>query len=289
MKIQTLSIIVGSKACNARCPFCISKMTHSGTVNLKPQKPNWHNFEVAMNLALASGVTTTMLTGKGEPTLWINLIDLYLSKLNKKFPLMELQTNGMNLHDMTEAGLKKWYNHGMTTIAISVSHWKDEENRSIYCPHKKEYPSLVTLINKLHGIGFSVRLNCILTKNRVGNIEQVIEFIKFGNENNVEQLTFTPVTCPSSASETNEALWVKHNKPTDKDITNISEFLIKNGSLLMVLAHGAMVFDYKGQNVCLSSCLKNEEITDKSLMRNLIFFPDGHIRYDWEHPGAILI
>jgi hypothetical protein len=24
-------------------------------------------------------------------------------------------------------------------------------------------------------------------------------------------------------------------------------------------------------------------------MRNLIFFPDGHLRYDWEYEGAILL
>ena len=27
MRIQTFSILAGSEACNARCPFCISKMT----------------------------------------------------------------------------------------------------------------------------------------------------------------------------------------------------------------------------------------------------------------------
>jgi len=26
-----------------------------------------------------------------------------------------------------------------------------------------------------------------------------------------------------------------------------------------------------------------------SVMRNLIFLPDGHLRYDWEHQGAILL
>jgi hypothetical protein len=49
------------------------------------------------------------------------------------------------------------------------------------------------------------------------------------------------------------------------------------------------VFDYKGQNVCLSNCLTHEPYTDKSVMRNLIFFPDGHLRYDWEYQGAILL
>ena len=27
MKIQTFSIVVGGKKCNAKCPYCVSKMT----------------------------------------------------------------------------------------------------------------------------------------------------------------------------------------------------------------------------------------------------------------------
>lgn len=290
MRIQTLSIITGSTACNARCPFCVSKMTHTGDMNAKPNKPNWRNFGVAMKLAKESGVTTVMLTGKGEPTLWINLIDLYLNKIDGKFPLIELQTNGLAIHDMSDETLQRWYEQGMTTIAISVSHWADNENQHIYCPHKKEYPPLVNLINRLHSIGFSVRLNCIMSNNRIGNLDQVLGFISFAKDNLVEQVTLMPVNFPSSVSENNPAYhWVKYNKPKAEAIEEIVKHLFDNGTLLMKLAHNALVFDYKGQNVCLSSCLKNEEIEDKTTMRNLIFFPDGHLRYDWEHPGAILI
>lgn len=27
MKIQTLSVVAGTEACNARCPFCVTGMT----------------------------------------------------------------------------------------------------------------------------------------------------------------------------------------------------------------------------------------------------------------------
>ena len=57
---------------------------------------------------------------------------------------------------------------------------------------------------------------------------------------------------------------------------------------LMELAHGAEVFDVYGQNFCLSNCLKRTT-EDVSKMRNLIFFPDGHIRYRWDLPGAIIL
>ena len=82
MKIQTFSVIVGSNACNAHCPFCVSRMTPNA-LEAKPTEVNWRNFDVAVRLACRAGVTTAMLTGKGEPTLWPDLIDKYLYEMNK--------------------------------------------------------------------------------------------------------------------------------------------------------------------------------------------------------------
>ncbi len=70
MKIKTFSIIAGSEACNARCPFCISKMTPQQGVTLKTSTVNWRNFRVGAQLAKQCDVTTAMLTGNGEPTLF---------------------------------------------------------------------------------------------------------------------------------------------------------------------------------------------------------------------------
>jgi molybdenum cofactor biosynthesis enzyme MoaA len=161
MKIQTLSVITGTKACNACCPFCISKMTHSGNVKLKPSNQNWRNFKIAMKLAIASGVTTVMLTGKGEPTLWVDLIDQYLAKINGAFPFIELQTNGMAIHDLSDSCLKRWYDKGMTTIAISVCHWRDNENQKIYCPCELPLPKGRGFLSKtskhFHSRHFEIR------------------------------------------------------------------------------------------------------------------------------------
>ena len=55
----------------------------------------------------------------------------------------------------------------------------------------------------------------------------------------------------------------------------------------MKLMHGATVYDVAGQNVCLSNCLTVGK-TDEDI-RQLIFFPDGKISYDWQHEGARLL
>lgn len=100
MKISTFSIVTGSAACNARCPFCVSHMTPPSDVELKPPEVNWRNFKKACRLAQLGGTTTVMFTGKGEPTLFPDQISDYLMVLKGyDFPLIELQTNAIVIGD----------------------------------------------------------------------------------------------------------------------------------------------------------------------------------------------
>jgi hypothetical protein len=55
----------------------------------------------------------------------------------------------------------------------------------------------------------------------------------------------------------------------------------------MELVHGAIVYDLHGQNICLTNALTIEPRSDE--IRQLIFFPDGHLRYDWQYKGAIIL
>jgi len=286
MKFQTFTIVCGTTACQASCPMCISAMTP--TDGLAPQI-NWRNFKIAKELAKKSGVSTVMITGKGEPTLWVATLDSYIENL-QGFPIIELQTNGIGLTKFPEFKLQNWYDAGLTTIVISICHWKDERNKEIYLHHRNEaYPPLVNTVKLLHDIGFSVRLNCILLKDYVALTYTVEELIAFAKKNGVEQLTLMPVNAPKESKNEGVANWVAEHKLSTEQLTRIENMLDTDGTPLMDLAHGARVFDYKGQNVCLSNCLSTVRYRDESVMRNLIFMPDGHLRYDWQHTGAIIL
>ena len=39
-----MSIVAGTKKCNAKCPFCISKMTPNNGINNVEPEVNWRNF-----------------------------------------------------------------------------------------------------------------------------------------------------------------------------------------------------------------------------------------------------
>jgi hypothetical protein len=83
------------------------------------------------------------------------------------------------------------------------------------------------------------------------------------------------------------ATWYANHYLQYKQLEEMEMFLNYNGHKLMKLIHGGVVYDYEGQNVCLSNSLTIDPNTEE--LRQLIFFPDGHLRYDWQYEGAILL
>lgn len=288
MRIQTLSIVAGSEACNARCPFCISKMTPPNGVAPKEPAVNWRNFRKACVFAAKCGVTTAMITGKGEPTLFPNQITEHLAVMRQfEFPFIELQTNGIVIASERQTDLlADWYEMGMTTVALSIVHYDAEKNRQIYLPHKKTYIDLPGTIDFLHDIGFSVRLSCVMLNGYIDSVTELENLIGFAKLNRVEQLSIRPVNQPLSSLDQDVRGWaIRHNLPEEK-LGTIKKFLARH-KLLMTHAHGAQVFDVDGQNVCLTDSLTINGTSED--LRQLIFFPDGHLRYDWQYAGAILL
>ncbi|MBI2047500.1 MAG: hypothetical protein HYT27_00005 [Parcubacteria group bacterium] len=266
-------------------------MTPPLGVELKEPEVNWRNFAIACKLAKQSNVTTAMFTGKGEPTLFPNQISRFLDHMETfEFPFIELQTNGIliALHkEKYDAYLKHWYEKGMTTIAISIVHYDPEKNRVVYLPHKEEYINLPKLIETLHSHKFSVRLICIAANGFIDSSEKLVRLVQFAKENKVEQLTITPVNKPDNILDKTAWNWTNAHHLTEEQKNDITGYVEKHGTRLITLAHGAVVFDLNGQNVCLNQCLTVQP--DALEMRNLIFFPDGHLRYYWQYPGAILL
>jgi pyruvate-formate lyase-activating enzyme len=291
MRIQTFSILAGSEACNARCPFCISKMTPPLGVELKEPEVNWRNFRIACRLAERCGTTTAMFTSKGEPTIFPHQITRYLREMQPfGFPIIELQSNGILIAerpDVYAQHLADWYELGMTTIALSIVHWLPEKNRPIYLPYKKEYIDLPALIDLLHSHHLSVRLAVIMAREFIDKPADLEGMIEFARKHRVEQLTFRPVNRPSSSREQEAFAWSMQHHLEPAQLQSIIGYLELNGTHIMTLSHGARVFDVHGQNVCLTDSLTAAPKTED--IRQLIFFPDGHLRYDWQYPGAILL
>lgn len=293
MKIATFSIVAGTAVCNAACPFCISKQTGVKEIGLEEPEINWRNFRKACRLAQIHNVSTVLLTGKGEPTLYPEQLSRFLDELEIfQFPIIELQTNGLVFGESWgkyEPHLRKWHSLGLTTIAISAVHYDPKKNKEIYTPNR-EYPDLAKIIERLHEIGYSIRLTVTMIKGWIDSPEKVARLCEQAKKWGVEQLTIRPVraVCEEDMAENQDVYnWTKKHSLGPKIVPAIKKYLDDNGHQLMALAHGAIVYDLDGQNICLADSMTIKPTTED--LRSLIFFPDGHLRYDWQYKGAVLV
>ena len=180
--------------------------------------------------------------------------------------------------------LDRWYENGLNTICISIVHYDNEKNAEIYTPGK-EYPDLSETLSMLHEIGYTVRLSCVGVQGYIDDIESFQGLMNFAKENNVAQVSYCPMTNAGNSKNGKVSEWIE--KHALKFYFNIAEHVRVNGTLLMNLVHGAQVFDLDGQNICLKNCLTRDP--EEDTIRQLIFFPDGKLTYDWEYEGARIL
>lgn len=293
MQVETFSVVVGTSACNGKCPFCVAAMTGVGSVPAAIEEPNWRNLRVACQLAQASRVTDVILTGKGEPTIYSDHITEYLSALAPyALGIIQLQTNALLLGqrwDIYEAYLKRWYELGLSTIAISTVHYDPDVNCQVYLPGKRQYIDLQKLIERLHAIGYTVRIVCTLVKGWVDSAEAVRAEIEAVRGWQGDQLTLRPVTLSYTPAHAPEVFaWTQDHLVAKTAVKKIRDDLTARSALARPFGnYGALWLDLGGMNVVLSNCLTVSGQADQE--RQLIFYGDGTITTDWQFPGTVIL
>ncbi len=294
MKIQTFSVVIGTRACNARCPFCVSRMTGFGEL---PAGSKIHERHLAKAVAAArrGGTTTVLFTGKGEPTLYPAEITRYLELIGDAFPFIELQTNALEIgrlardgtsriKGLTRDALRTWCELGLNTIAISVVDVRADVNAEVYHP---DYPDLATTIGFIKELGFSVRLCVMMQRGAVDSTVRVEDVLDFCRGYGVEQLTVRPIRKPASTESAEASEYVMTYGLTGEEVGRIQRWVDAKGTHLLTLMHGAKIYDVGGQNICVSDCLTLDSKSDD--IRTLIFYSDGRLAYDWQYDGAVLL
>lgn len=288
MKAHTFSIVVGTTACNAKCPFCVSKMTLTPGTALLGESIRWDRFESACKIVeqARDGLISVILTGVGEPLLHPDEISMYLTRLGGRFPLVELQTNGVSTKNVAAWDYWRiWRDKGLTQVSISIAH--TNPNRSNEIMGIKEQYNYWDAVEWLKGAGFSVRLNCTMLRSGISTPPQVRGLITICATRGVDKLTLREVEGPYKPRDAAVGHWVNAEKPHGAS-ARLRQYLEAEGARrLMKLPHGGIIYDVKGQNVAVATCLT--KTTDPDDIRQIIFFPDGRISYDWQHPGARIL
>lgn len=290
MKISTLSIMVGSSACNLCCKYCISRTTYNIAEKKELFVPSEELIAKAAGVFAKGDGFTALITGKGEPTLvphqkLVNLIRI----LYRYTPVVELQTNGILL---TNAKLKDYAKAGLSTVAISCASCDDKFNHQVMNEGRGKPWSLKNIAGLVIKNNLVLRIAMVATRGGISDIPSFLKSVKWlkalAPANYPLQLTIRRMGLPSqyqlkTAKGKKVAKFVKANQV---DTTSIWKYLRENGHKIITFPWGSEVFDYQGVAVCISDCLtiRPEEDT----IRSAILYPDGHLRYSWEFPAAVI-
>ena len=111
--------------------------------------------------------------------------------------------------------------------------------------------------------------------------------IKQAGKWGAEQLTLRKVAAPENSQNTAVYSWTKAHELSQASLDDIENFLLKNGHKIASFDYGGAIYDVDGQNVCFTNALTLNKNSEN--FRQAIYFPDGHVRFDWQYKGAIII
>lgn len=290
MRISTLSIMIGSSACNLKCKYCISRTTYNIAEKNQLFVPSENLITKAIRVFARSEGFTALITGKGEPTLiphnkLLNLIEV----LYRHTPVIEMQTNGLLL---TDKKVKDYARAGLSTVAISCASYNNKFNTALMAGYNKLSWDLAEKAKLVIKNNLVLRLAIVATKGGIDNINSFLRFVKWTKSlappNYPLQITIRKMSLLSryelkTKTGKEVANFIKHNLV---DTSPIWKYLKNHSQKIMTLPWGAEVFDYEGVSVCVSDCLTIRPHDDT--IRSAILFPDGHLRYSWEYPAAVI-
>jgi hypothetical protein len=222
------------------------------------------------------------------------LIESYLEELKRHhcFPLIDLQTNGVlfdpNMENHLLDYLHRWQNLGLTLVCFSIAHCDPVKNAALMQVNKKyrhyDYIRAVQAVKKL---GLAIRLNVTMLNSGLHTEADMEIMVDLAQRYDIEQLTFREVSKPSDPICPKTAAVVEKECPHGASKRLYHYLQLKGANRLPDLAHGAMLFDYRGQNVSVNHCLT--DTLDSNDIRQIIFFPSGEIAYDWKYRGARIL
>lgn len=283
-KIYSVSVIVGTKQCNAKCPHCIGIPLRSAAPKVDEGTPK--NLIPALRLSARYGGWSVSLTGSGEPTLSPNAITETLQEMRDSgdsFPFVNLFTNGIELvrnREFTTKWLPLWKSMGLTSVAISIHSVDHDEEAKAYGLAPDQMPALQSMINVVKLAGLTPRITLLLHKGYVDNAQKYKETLDTLKSMGIFMVTSWPLAVESGGR--------CEATPSRLNMLGIRWWLWRNSNRVLGHAWGGSVWDYDGMSVRLTDFVSKHK-PGNNFIRQLVVFQDGTVAYSWFQKGAFCI
>jgi hypothetical protein len=292
MNIQTISIVVPTKGCVNKCKFCVSRM-HDNPYEDTP----FDSFQIKKRIkwAVMNNVNTCILTGTGEALqnkkFLKNIADL-LFEMNHPFPNIELQTSGVFLLSQDYDYISLLQMLGVNTVSISVSDIFDDKNNMdiIGTPERLKF-KLSELTSFLKSKGMNIRLSLNMTSafehsedSHLSPLSLPIQILSQCKKLGADQITFRKLF--ESGDESDQSVWVRKNKCSNKTVDYISEYIKCTGTSLYQLPFGSMVYSIMNMSTVIDDNCMNKDSFQS--LKYVILREDGKLYSQWDDNGSLI-
>lgn len=276
MKANNLTISVPNKGCNKNCKYCISKITG----DMETDELRFvSNMKKVKHVAEQCGVTSILITGKGEPFLSMENID----SVRFHFPNypIEVQTNGIALKN------DNILHKALNILKIDVFAFSfDSPN---------DFESFVDVFDYINDSNRVIRV----TMNVTNALEEcsLTYLIEKCKTYGVRQFSLRDINYPKNFNPKighKERKWIDENN--NRDIygylnDQIYEYSHKGIFLkypiIRKLPFGATIFDVDGISFTYFDYCVQESANDDEI-RSLIYQEDGHLYTSWNSKASII-
>lgn len=285
----TLSLpLEGSPKCDKNCPYCVSNMTYG----VRPDKKLFlSNLSKAKTVARTSGVSSVLITAKGEPFLYQNMRTI--GSQMREWPL-EIQTNGKLLFSLFEDGdgdvdeFSGVVHEAFNVIAVSIDEWETWEK---YQPMFEAFEILGKIVRVTLNVTDKLLKDKSFDPIGCGGGWIFNQALRMAKDTSVRQLSFRRIVVPQYHTFSDASIqtmeWI-HDHSCEGIYNGLLDSLAaQEKKFVRSMDFGAEVYDIDGISVthfdeCVQSGSEDYEI------RSLIYQEDGHLYTTWDSPGSIL-
>ncbi len=278
MKANNLTISIPYRGCDRNCPYCVSKMTGYIKAN---EEAFSENLEKVRTVANNSGITSLLVTGKGEPFLNTDAIDLLLDVFGD-YPF-EIQTNGLQLLSWHKKAPNSFLDQSRLTGGINVF--------AVSLDRLKSLQTCRDMFHCLDQAGAVVRVTMNASSwLKDTSFETLIDACL---EAGVRQFSIRKLTIPHFVENSmredykKTSQWINNHADGTEYHRLITEFMEGSYEKLRELNFGATIFDVRGVSFthfdyCIQDSNTGEDI------RSLIYQEDGHLYTSWNSRASII-
>lgn len=277
--IYSVSVVVGSSKCNAKCSFC-GGVPHRGDANEEDSETyeNEVGLRTALRLAKQHGAWAISLTGSGEPTVSPKQVSRVLQIVQEEgpFPMVQLFTNGIRIGYEPEfvSQLQDWKELGLTTICMSIHDFDSSCVYGVPTPNPKE------IVQRVKEAGLYTRATLVLHNGHIDTKSKYAKMIEFLSDCGCDMVTsWCVVNTDGSACAATPSLLERIK----------IAFHLRLKPLVMGQVWGGGIVAYRTENGRAIPVRHTSYVTKhspyRSYVRQLVVFQNGRVSYSWHQDG----